>query len=127
MAVCPFARPNNSTPSIAMALGSMYRVAHGHARQYLSGMHEVFLEIRDIPIFELGRIWILHCIRPMMRWQLRPAWNCLRSFGSHRATLLLKQLGVREEELSALARQSMVLPDYTKIQKFRPTLKCSNN
>jgi alcohol dehydrogenase class IV len=30
----------------------------------------------------------------------------------------LKQLGVPEEELSALAKQSMVLPDYTKNPKI---------
>ena len=30
----------------------------------------------------------------------------------------LKQLGVSEEELSALAKQSMVLPDYTKNPKI---------
>ena len=106
---------------IAMAIGGMYPgVAHGAALAsiYLACMKFSWQSaIRQFA--KLGRILdiSLHQADDGMAAQ-----SSIELFAKFLARIelnySLKQLGVSEEELSALAKQSMVLPDYTKNPKI---------
>lgn len=106
---------------IAMAIGGMYPgVAHGAALASIYRACMKFSWQSAIPQFaKLGRILdiSLHQADDEMAAQ-----SSIELFEKFLARIdlnySLKQVGVSEEELSALAKQSMVLPDYTKNPKI---------
>jgi alcohol dehydrogenase class IV len=106
---------------IAMAIGGMYPgVAHGAALASIYRACMKFSWQSAIPQFaKLGRILdtSLHQADDEMAAQ-----SSIELFEKFLARIdlncSLKQLGVSEKELSALAKQSMVLPDYTKNPKI---------
>jgi alcohol dehydrogenase class IV len=104
-----------------MAIGGMYPgVAHGAALASIYRACMKFSWQSAIPQFaKLGRILdiSLHQADDEMAAQ-----SSIELFEKFLARIdlnySLKQVGVSEEELSALAKQSMVLPDYTKNPKI---------